>query len=123
MQLESIYGHPGLLLLASTDDGERLGCVGLKQLADQPEVGEIRRLFVRPGGRKLGLGRQLVERLTTQAEANGLQRLVLNTVPAMTEAIALYGSLGFEPISPYVDEPLDDTLYFGRTINPENAKA
>ena len=41
---------------------------------------------------------------------------MLNTLPAMSEAVALYRSLGFDTIDSYADEPLEDTLYFGLTL-------
>ena len=50
--------------------------------------------------------------LTEHASATGFRRLVLNTLPAMTDAIALYRSVGFVECEPYTEEPLDETLYF-----------
>ena len=114
VELASIYQAPGFLLLATDPAGQRLGCVGLRTLApiDGMITGEIRRLFVRHDGRGQGLGRLLTERLIAEATAAGFARLVLNTLPAMNEAVTLYEALGFEPSEPYVDEALEDTLYF-----------
>jgi ribosomal protein S18 acetylase RimI-like enzyme len=113
VQLASIYSSPGFLLLANDDDGTRLGCVGLRAIdTDEPDTGEVRRLFVREQGRGRGLGRSLTERLISDAADRGFTRLVLNTLPSMSEAIGLYGALGFRRSDPYVDEPLDETLYF-----------
>jgi len=117
VQLASIYSSPGFLLLATNHDGERLGCIGLKQLSpEQPGAGEIRRLFVRNEGRGRGLGRSLTDDLIARARQAGFERLVLNTLPSMTEAIALYRSLGFGTIDSYAEEPLEDTLYFGLSL-------
>lgn len=123
MQLASIYASPGKLLLA-TVDAERVGCVGLRDLPGMqrddesgyplpgdPRVGEIRRLFVRSTERATGAGRALTERLIGDARSSGFDRLVLNTLPQMTAAQALYASLGFERCQPYVGEPLEDTFY------------
>ena len=74
---------------------------------------EIRRLFVRSEGRGGGLGRALADRLVDDAGLAGFSRLVLNTLPEMTEAIHLYESMGFQQCDPYVEEPLDGVLYFG----------
>lgn len=112
MQLADVYSSPGSLLLASDQDGQRLGCVGLRVLDDRALTGEVRRLFVRPAGRGTGLGRALASRLIHDAKRAGLRHLVLNTLPTMTEAIALYTDLGFTECAPYVAEPLEDTLYF-----------
>lgn len=119
MQLDSIYQEPGVLLLAQANDGTRLGCVGLRVLptdAGTPATGEIRRLFVRDEARGTGLGRRLANQLVVHAQAAELSRLVLNTLPAMTEAQALYASIGFELCTPYVDEPLDGVLYYSLSV-------
>ena len=118
VQLAEIYVAPGFLLLASDSASERLGCVGLRSLGavDGQLTGEIRRLFVRGAARGQGLGAALTEMLRVEAGKAGFARLVLNTLPAMHEAIALYEGLGFEPSVPYVDEPLDDTLYLSLSI-------
>ncbi len=62
VQLVDVYGSPGFLLLAVDDSGQRLGCVGLKNLGaiNGQATGEIRRLFVRESGRTAGLGRSLL---------------------------------------------------------------
>jgi putative acetyltransferase len=105
------------LLLATSAERERLGCVGLKQLSpEQPETAEVRRLFVRDEGRGRGLGRALTELLIAKARVAGFERLVLNTLPSMTAAIALYRSFGFDAIDPYSEEPLQDTLYLGLSL-------
>lgn len=118
MQLATVYQDPGLLLLATGADGERAGCVGLRaplvQTKSDPVkiTAEVRRLFVRPAFRRDRNGRQLVEALLVQARLAGVSRLVLNTLPQMQEAIGLYQSVGFVPCEPYVEEPLEGTLYF-----------
>lgn len=120
VQLDTIYADPGFLLLAREANGERLGCVGLRTIDDagQPAkvTGEIRRLFVRDPGRGTGVGVALVERLVEDAQTSGFERLVLNTLPSMSEAIGLYGRAGFSASAPYAEEPLEDTLYFARDL-------
>lgn len=118
MQLETIYASPGVLLLAIDDAGARLGCVGLRSLGEHDGflVGEVRRLYLRDTQRGQGLGRRLMERLTDHAAAAGIDRLVLNTMPAMHEAVSLYESLGYKAVQPYVDEPTDGTLYMGLNL-------
>lgn len=123
MQLDSVYLAPGALFVASGDDDERLGCIGLRSLGSINGVvtGEIRRLFVRESGRGQGIGRSLVDRLTHHATAVGFERLVLNTLPSMHEARSLYRLQGFRPTTPYVEEPLDDIVYLDRMLeNPSS---
>ena len=114
MQLATVYASPGLLLLAQTDAGDRVGCVGLRSLTapDGTLIGEMRRLFVRRSHRKDGVGGALVDALIRHARAEGLTRLVLNTLPAMSAAHKLYETVGFEPSPPHVSDPAEGTLYF-----------
>lgn len=109
MQLQSFYAPPGRILLAT--DQRPLGCVAL--LLTEPDIGELRRLFVVPEARTSGLGRRLAEHIIEYARAEGIHRIVLNTLPIMTNAIALYKSLGFTTIDPYTADPTDGVLYFG----------
>jgi putative acetyltransferase len=115
VQLESFYLDPGFLLLATNDDGERLGCVGARATSDVRQC-EVRRMFIRPEGRGKGLGRALTDRLIVEAAEAGFTHLVLNTLPAMSEAICLYESMGFVRCDPYVDEPLEGVLYYSLTL-------
>lgn len=112
MQLDSIYCLPGGILVAADANGaERAGCVGLRPLAQS--TAEIRRMFVRPAFRGQGLGRRLVTVAIDYAKSQGTDRLVLNTLPQMAEAIRLYSSIGFVPIKSYLPEPTEGVLYFG----------
>ena len=117
MQLQSFYAPPGRILLAT--DQRPLGCVALLPIG--PGVGELRRLFVIPEARTTGLGRRLAKRTIEYARHGGVQRVVLNTLPAMTNARALYESLGFTAIDPYATDPTDGVLYFGLDLEkPDN---
>lgn len=110
MQLPSFYASPGFLLLA-TIEGQPVGCVGLRSVDDT--TGEVRRLFVCQEARGTGAGKALMVHLISQACANGLRRLVLNTLPTMVEAGGLYSALGFEPIPRYHLTTTPGVLYFG----------
>ncbi len=109
VQLRSFYAPPSEMLLALDDDGTAVGVVALLVTGS---TGEVRRLFVVPGQRTGGLGRQLVERLIADARDLGLERLVLSTLPTMVHAQALYRSLGFVPTEPYVADPTEGVLFY-----------
>jgi putative acetyltransferase len=66
-----------------------------------PRVGELKRMYVSPEVRGRGVGRALLARLEGEARNLGLTRLVLETGTRQLEAIALYRSAGFMPISAY----------------------
>ena len=110
------YAPPdGALLLARDPRGEALGCVALRPM---PFAGccEMKRLFVAPQGRGLGLGRALVWAVLAEAARIGYREMRLDTLGFMTEAIALYRTLGFAPIDPYYDTPVAGTIFLGRRL-------
>jgi putative acetyltransferase len=97
-------------LLAHGDDGEPVGCVGMRVVGDR--TGEVRLLFVNPMSRTAGHGRALMIELIRCARSLRFDRLVLNTLPTMTQAGGLYQTLGFVQCSPYVENPTEGVLFF-----------
>ena len=90
------YAPPsGLLLLARQDD-DVVGCVGVRPLDER--TAEMKRLYVRPSGRGLGLGRTLAEAAIAFAKEAGFERMRLDTLPQMLRAQELYRALGFVAI-------------------------
>jgi putative acetyltransferase len=108
VQLRSFYQPPGFVLLVGETD--LVACVAFLDLGNQ--VGEIRRLFVRPAKRTSGLGRLLTNAVIEHARQAGFHRLVLSTLPGMTQAQALYRSMGFTACDPYAAHPVDGILTF-----------
>ncbi|HVA40060.1 MAG TPA: GNAT family N-acetyltransferase [Candidatus Binataceae bacterium] len=103
------YAPPTGRLLLARRGNEAVGCVGLRALDDG--VCEMKRLYVRPDVRGQNVGRQLVERICDHARALRYARLCLDTLPSMSAARALYRSLGFKPIEPYVHNPIAGAEY------------
>ena len=103
------YAPPaGTLVLAFNDD-ELVGCVGVRPI--DAEIAEMKRLFVRPTGRGLGLGRSLAEAAIRFATVTGYERMRLDTLPQMDRAQDLYRSLGFMPIDAYRFSPVPGTVF------------
>ncbi len=84
-------------------DGAALGCGALKKLDD--EHGEIKRMWVAPAARGLGIARRLLDALEAQARAAGLDTLRLDTNRHLVEARALYLRSGYVEIAPYNANP------------------
>jgi GNAT superfamily N-acetyltransferase len=116
-QLPGKYAPPGgELLLARGEDGAPVGCVGLRPL-DIPGACEVKRLYVRAAARGTGLGRLLAVSIVDLAASCGYREIMLDTLPSMSSAIALYKALGFRPIPAYWNNIVPGILYFGRGLD------
>lgn len=112
------YGPPrGALLLARGQDGDALGCVALRPLADVGRC-EMKRLFIRPGARGRRLGARLAQAAIAQAEKLGYAELWLDTLPTMASAISLYEGLGFERRPPYYAPTPEGTIFMALQLGP-----
>jgi GNAT superfamily N-acetyltransferase len=103
------YSPPRGRLLLALADGRIAGCVGLREIEE--DISEMKRLYVRPAFRGRGIGRSLAISIIEEARSIGYRKMRLDTVPAMKEAIPLYLSLGFKPITPYRENPIDGALF------------
>ena len=103
------YARPTGRLLLASNGSDVLGVIGLRSLRDADC--EMKRLYVRPSGRGAGLGRRLTNALIKEARLAGYRRVLLDTLPSMSEAQALYRSMGFVEIAAYCNNPIEGTLY------------
>jgi DNA-binding MarR family transcriptional regulator/ribosomal protein S18 acetylase RimI-like enzyme len=92
----------GLLLVASLH-GEPVGCGALKFHGAEPT--EVKRMWVDPSARGLGVGRRLLAELEAHAADRGGAVVRLETNGSLAEAIALYRSAGYAEVAPFNDEP------------------
>ena len=93
------YAAPAGGLWLVEREGVAIGCVGLRPL--EPGICEIKRLYLRPAARGLGLGRSLAETVIDAAQRHGYGAMRLDTVDSMAAAQALYRGLGFRERDPY----------------------
>ena len=92
----------GALLVARLR-GRAVGCGAVKLHADAPA--ELKRMWVAPEVRGLGLGRRMLRELEQYAQAAGAQTVRLETNRTLTEAIRLYRSTGYHDVPAFNDEP------------------
>ncbi|MCP1845076.1 DNA-binding MarR family transcriptional regulator/GNAT superfamily N-acetyltransferase [Bradyrhizobium sp. USDA 4538] len=95
--------------IVAMSDGLPIGCVGLK--GSGGEFAEIKRLWVAPGARSLGLGRRLMDAAEQAARELGIAVLRLDTNSALPEAGQLYRRTGWTEIPRFNDDPYPDLFF------------
>ncbi|MSO53849.1 MAG: GNAT family N-acetyltransferase [Rhodospirillales bacterium] len=103
------YGPPRGRFLLARVSGRIAGVIAVAPLEDN--ICEMKRLFVRPAWRGRGLGRRLAEAIIRAAQELGYQRMRLDTLARLDEAIRLYRSMGFVTIPAYYRNPLENVVY------------
>jgi putative acetyltransferase len=106
---ETEYALPGGAFLLARKESEFVGCGAIRRFS--AAECEMKRLYVRPAGRKLGLGRELALALINEGKSLGYKRMLLDTLPTMQSAQSLYNSLGFVPTEPYRFNPIVGSAY------------
>lgn len=97
------YSAPGGSLLVARLFGEPVGCGALRTL--EPGVGEIKRMWISPNARGLGLGRRLLDELEGIARKRRMRTLRLDSNASLVEALHLYRSAGYREIERFNDNP------------------
>lgn len=92
----------GAFLIARLD-GHPVGCGALKQVS--PGVGSIKRMWISPDVRGVGIGRRMLHALEEQAVKLGMHSVQLETNRALNEALALYRRNGYREVRAFNDEP------------------
>jgi ribosomal protein S18 acetylase RimI-like enzyme len=108
--LPSPYVAPdgGMWVAWAGDDP--LGCVALHAIST--DVGELKRVYVKPDARGRGVGRRLTERAILEARARGYSRLRLGTQNTAIPAQRLYESLGFRRIDAYREGDFGNVVFY-----------
>ncbi|BAL22857.1 carbonate dehydratase [Azoarcus sp. KH32C] len=107
--LPGAYSAPEGRLFYAEQDAQPAGCVGLRRFSEG--VCEMKRLYVEPSFRGLGIGRELVLAAIRTAKDLGYRRILLDTLPAMRIAVKLYREMGFKEAPAYYPTPIEGTIF------------
>ena len=95
--------------LVASIDGHLVGGGGISSFNNSNEICELRKLFLLPESRGLGIGTKLIEECLEYAKSKGYKKCYLDTLTNMKSAIALYEKLGFQ----HLDSALKGTIHNG----------
>src|SRR5262249_6150883 len=98
-----LFNEPTGCFIVARRDGETVGCGALTVLAD--ETAEIKRMWISPTCRGVGLGRRLLARLEDESRRFDRPHVVLDTNGVLLEAISMYRSCGYVEVERYNDNP------------------
>jgi ribosomal protein S18 acetylase RimI-like enzyme len=114
MESSDMVPPAGILLLARRA-GEPIGCCALK--IHGPDLGEVKRLWIRKDARGHGLGRRMLASIEEDARSRGLARLRLDTHGSLAEARSLYVRHGYVEIDAFNDNRYAEHWY-EKTLTP-----
>lgn len=107
--LPGAYSAPTGRLFFAEVDGKPAGCVGIRPFTDG--VCEMKRLYVEPELRGMGVGRELALAGIKVAKTLGYRKILLDTLPAMRIAVKLYRELGFKEAPAYYQTPVEGAMF------------
>ena len=107
---------PNGVFVVAHDDANAVACGGVKRIDDR--IAEIKRMWVHPDWRGVGLGQRMLRRLESGVREMGCTRAVLDTNSTLLEAISMYERSGYEAIERYNDNPYA-LRWFGKDVRTE----
>jgi GNAT superfamily N-acetyltransferase len=113
-ELPGAYAPPDGRLYLAWVGSKLAGCIALRRHDEQS--GEIKRLYLRPTYQGQGLGKLLAQHIIADARQIGYQRLMLDTLPIMQTAQAMYAKLGFQETQAYIFNPVEGVKYMALAL-------
>jgi len=109
-----LYARPKGFIYLAYNESEAVACIALKPLSEK--VCEMKRLYVKPSARGVGIAQTLAETCLLEAGAIGYEWMNLDTLRTMSPAISLYTKLGFAECAPYYSNPLPGVIYMSKQL-------
>ena len=112
--LEDKYGLPQGRLYLLIDGETPVASIALHKIDEK--TCELKRLYVKPEYRRKGIAEKLLDRIIEEARETGYSYMVLDTMPALKEAIRLYEKKGFYRIEKYNNNPFEKMLFYRKDL-------
>jgi len=109
------YSAPVGALFIAYYNAIPVGCIALQPLHAIGDC-EMKRLYVVPAYRKLGVGDALVKVLFHEAQSLGYTTMKLDTLERLQAALKLYQKFGFETVTAYYNNPLPGVVYMKKKL-------
>lgn len=101
-------------MILAKQNNSVVGCIAFRKL--ETTIGEIKRMYVKPGFRQQHIGQKLLSLILKNAEELGYQTVRLDTLTRMESAVNLYRGFKFYEISSYRYNPFQDALFMERKL-------
>ena len=82
----------------------------------------MKRLYVRPAYRGMGLGRLLAEAIVEEGRRLKYRSMKLDTVPKLKAAMGLYKAMGFRVVKPYYYNPIEEAVFMAKSYRATRRK-
>jgi putative acetyltransferase len=105
----------GRFLVARDGSGCALGCGAIRRIG--PTIGELKRMYVRPPARGLGVGQAILSALETWAGSVGIERVVLETGVHQPDAMFFYAQSGYQRIDRYGGSGSEESICYGKRLS------
>ena len=109
-----MYGPPDGYLIVTYESDIPIACAAFRKIDEG--VCEVKRMYVKPTHRKLGIADSLLNMLIEKATSMGYHLMRLDTLDTMIPAIALYKKYGFYKIDAYYFNPNENTVYMEKLL-------
>jgi len=112
--LRKMYAAPNGGIILAEEESEIIACIGIRKISES--VGELKRMYTRPGHQNKGIGKILLEKALQLAKDCNYSVVKLDTLNYMLPAIHLYQQAGFYQIAPYYHNPIPTAVYFEKVL-------
>lgn len=109
-----MYAPPRGVIFIATVNGEDVGVGALRPVSDSSC--EMKRVYVRESARGFGIGKRIIDLLIARGQSAGYSSMILDTLPKLKTAQAIYKALGFQEIPPYYKNPTPGVVYFEKIL-------